>query len=153
MFPRVDEPQSGCQDSNLASAYTPSTSGLKQTQKPGPPPGPHHPSNQQPLVFRGFPTHHLRTPNVNKNKSANLLSDVVDPTTTQEKKSTAHASARLAINVLGRSSDAFTPLKSAAERLDTSNLRYFHVRFTYCFQTILPLTCYITSNRWRTVKG
>ena len=60
-----------------------------------------------------------------------LSSYVVDPTAAYEKKSdwksTAYASAGLAIDVLKESSDAFTPLKSVVGGL-SAILKYYDVR-------------------------
>ena len=87
--------------------------------------------------------HHLSAPNVEKNKPGNLSSYVVDPTAAYENESdlgaTVQASARLAIDVLKESSDAFTPLKSVVGGL-SAILKHYEVRYTYFARQFTPLT-------------
>ena len=79
--------------------------------------------------------HHLPDPNVDGSETLNLSTDVADPTAAYEnkpnQKSTVYASARLAIDVLKESSDAFTPLKSVVGGL-SAVLQYYDVRYP-CF--------------------
>jgi hypothetical protein len=65
-------------------------------------------------------------------KPAKLSSDLVDPTATYKPDlgSTAGAAARLAIDVLKDSSDAFTPLKSVVGGLSLV-LKYYDVWYTH----------------------
>ena len=76
-------------------------------------------------------------------KHAKLSSYLVDPTAAYENKSdwksTAGASARLAVDLLKESSDAFGPLKSAVGGLSTI-LKYYDVRFNYLSKPHTPLT-------------
>ena len=105
----------------------------------------------------GIPSASARHPsahNVNENKPGNLSSYLVDPTAAYENKpelsSTAYASARLAIDVLKESSDAFAPLKSVAGGL-SAILKHYDVRCTRLFQTIYTAH-FLTSKRQQIVK-
>jgi hypothetical protein len=88
-------------------------------------------------------------PNVNGGRPANLSSYVVDPTAAYENKpglkSTVGASARLVIDVLKESSDAFTPLKSVVGGL-SAVLKNYDVRHTHPAKQLTPLILKLASD-------
>ena len=109
------------------------------------PPTDHHPRpDPAPKFKRG---HNLPVPNADESKPVGLSSYTVDPTAAYEnnpghkpgRKSTLHASTRLAIDVLKESSDAFAPLKSVAGGL-SAIIKHCDVRSPYFANPFAPLT-------------
>ena len=88
-------------------------------------------------------------PNIGENKPVKLSSYVVDPTAAYENKpnwkSTAYASAGLAIDVLKETSDACIPLKSVVGCL-SAVLKYYDVRHIHAIKPLTPLTFELANN-------
>ena len=93
--------------------------------------------------------HHVPIPNIEEKKPVKLSSYVVDPTAAYERKpnwkSTAYASAGLAINVLKESSDVFIPLKSVAGGL-SAVLKHYDVRCAHFIKPLALLTFELASD-------
>jgi hypothetical protein len=86
--------------------------------------------------------HRPPAPNVDQNKPAKYLRYMVDPTAAYKKsnwKSTLHASAGVAIDILKESSDAFTPLKSVVGGL-SAILKHYDVRYACSVKPNTSLT-------------
>lgn len=83
--------------------------------------------------IRSISGHHLPVPNVGESKPVKLSNYIVDPTAAYENKldwkSTLHASAGLAIDLVKESSDVFTPLKSVAGGL-SAILKHYEVQYS-----------------------
>ena len=97
------------------------------------------------------PDNHPPIPNVGGSKPTKLSSYVVDPTAAYEKKpdwkSTAKTSARLAVDLLMESSDAFPPLKSVVGGLSAIQKKY-DVRYAHFTKHLISLTPEAWASQW-----